>query len=82
MSIAERLKEAQVDGPPWQTCSIEWLKAKLDPKEREAVDELIKLEHISYQKASLIIEEEVGVNVSAQSISRHKRGLCKCGSKK
>ena len=82
MSIAERLKEVQEDGPPWQTCSIEWLKNKLDEKEQNALEELIHTENVGYQKVSRIIEQEVGTSISAQSISRHKRGLCKCGSKK
>jgi len=78
MSIAERLSEVREDGPPWQTCSVHWVKEKLAKEEQTALETLIFERTVSFHAVAKIIKEEVGVSVSPNAISRHCRSLCKC----
>jgi transposase len=78
MSIAERLSETREDGPPWQTCSVQWVKTKITEEEQSALETLIAERTITFHAISKIIKEEVGISVNANAISRHCRSLCKC----
>jgi hypothetical protein len=78
MSIAEKLTEVtSQDGPPWQVCSVKWVKDGLPKEEAEAVEKMLGL-NVPFQKISEIIREETGKDVGPSALSRHKRNLCRC----
>lgn len=65
---------------PWQTCRICHLLTVLPEEDASAMRTALEANVISHIEMSRIIKEVKGLDISHESVGRHRRGVCRSKS--
>jgi hypothetical protein len=77
MSLKDDLRD-DTNKPPWQICGVRWALSLAEGNDKIALESAINNRGMSGDKIADAVRKHLSLNLSGESVRRHRRGACRC----